>query len=103
MKLYLSDISKNEIYKSELLVIITGIILALGPLSKINHKELRKKNFSAIYYKEDKIDIKNSLEKINREMGAELRGKYGTHRGNEIIRSMAEAKDRCKYPLWGRD
>ena len=47
--------------------------------------------------------MENSLEKINREMGAELRGKYGTRRGNEIIRSMAEAKDRCEYPLWGRD
>ena len=45
----------------------------------------------------------HSLEKINREFGAKLRGEYGTHRGNEIIRSMAEAKDRYKYPLWGRD
>ena len=62
MKLYLSNISKNEIYKSELLVIITGIILSLGPLSKFNNRELRKKNFSAIYYKEDKIDIALSNE-----------------------------------------
>ena len=47
--------------------------------------------------------MENSLEKINRETGAKIRGKYGTCRGNEIIRSMAEAKDGCKYPLWGRD
>ena len=45
----------------------------------------------------------NSLEKINKEFGAKLRGEYGTHRGNEIIRSMAEAKDGCRYPLGGRD
>lgn len=47
--------------------------------------------------------MKNSLEKINREMGAKLRGEYGIRKGNEIIRFMAEAKDRCKYPLWSRD
>lgn len=47
--------------------------------------------------------MENSLEKINREMGAEIRGKYGTRRGNEIIRSMAETKDGCKYPLFGKD
>ena len=47
--------------------------------------------------------MENSLEKINREMGDKLRGKYGIRRGNEIIRFMAEAKDGCKYPLWGRE
>ena len=47
--------------------------------------------------------MENSLEKINREMGAKLRGEYGTRRGNEIIHSRAEAKDGRKYPLWGRD
>ena len=47
--------------------------------------------------------MENSLEKINREIGAKIRGKYGIHRGNDIIRSIAEAKDGCKYPLWGRD
>jgi hypothetical protein len=47
--------------------------------------------------------MENSLERINRERGAEIRGKYGTKRGNEIIRTMAELKDDCKYPLWGRD
>lgn len=36
-------------------------------------------------------------------MGAKLRGEYGIHRGNEIIRSIAEAKDRCKYSLFGRN
>lgn len=46
--------------------------------------------------------MENSLEKINREFGAKIRGEYGIHRGNEIIRSIAEAKDGCKYPLWGR-
>lgn len=25
------------------------------------------------------------------------------HPGCEIIRFIAEIKDRCKYPLWGRD
>lgn len=45
----------------------------------------------------------NSLEKINRECGAELRGKYGEKMGNDIIRTMAEMKDNCKYPLWGKD
>lgn len=47
--------------------------------------------------------MQNSLEKINREIGAELRGEYGIHRGNEIIRSIAESSDNCKYLLWGRD
>ncbi len=47
--------------------------------------------------------MENSLEKINREMGAEIRGKYGTKEGNDIIRTMAESRDNCKYPLWGRD
>ena len=45
----------------------------------------------------------HSLEKINREISDKLRIEYSTRRGNEIIRSMAEAKDGCKYPLWGRD
>jgi hypothetical protein len=47
--------------------------------------------------------MENSLERINREMGADIRGKYGTERGNDIIRTMAESRDNCKYPLWGRD
>ena len=47
--------------------------------------------------------MENSLEKINREMGAKIRGKYGIRKGNEIIRSIAETKDKCKYPLYGRD
>lgn len=47
--------------------------------------------------------MENSLEKINREMGAKLRGEFGIRKGNEIIRSMAEVKDRCKYPLWCKD
>lgn len=45
----------------------------------------------------------NSLEKINKEYGAKIRGEYGIKRGNQIIKSMAEAKDGCKYPLWGKD
>ena len=44
----------------------------------------------------------NSLEKINREQGAKIRGIYGTKKGNDIIRTMAEMKDNCKYPLWGK-
>ena len=47
--------------------------------------------------------MEKSLEKINREIGAKLRGEYGIRRGNEIIRLMAEAKDGCKYLLWGRN
>lgn len=47
--------------------------------------------------------MESSLEKINREMGAKLRGEYGIRRGNDIIRSMAEAKEGCKYLLWGRE
>lgn len=45
----------------------------------------------------------NSLEKINKECGAKIRGEYGVKRGNQIIKAMAEAKDGCKYPLWGKD
>ena len=45
--------------------------------------------------------MENSLERINREMGAEIRCKYGIERGNDIIRTMAEIRDNCKYPLWG--
>ena len=47
--------------------------------------------------------MENSLEKLNREHGAEIRGKYGTKKGNDIIRSIAEQKDGCKYPLFGKD
>lgn len=47
--------------------------------------------------------MENSLERINREMGAKIRGMYGIKRGNDIIRTMAEVKDGCKYPLWGKD
>lgn len=47
--------------------------------------------------------MEKSLERINLQMGAEIRGKYGTERGNDIIRVMAESRDNCKYPLWGRD
>ena len=45
----------------------------------------------------------NSLEKINKEHGAKIRGEYGVKRGNQIIKAMAENKDGCKYPLWGKD
>lgn len=44
-----------------------------------------------------------TLEKINREKGAEIRGKYGTKKGNEIIRTIAETKGNCKYPLFGHE
>lgn len=47
--------------------------------------------------------MENSLERINREMGAKIRGMYGTKKGNDIIRTMAENHDNCKYPLCGRD
>ena len=47
--------------------------------------------------------MENSLERINSEIGAKIRGKYGTERGNDIIRTMAESRDNCKYPLFGRD
>ena len=44
----------------------------------------------------------NSLEKINNEYGARIRGTYGEKRGNDIIRQIAEERDHCKYPLFGR-
>lgn len=45
----------------------------------------------------------NTIEKTNSStLGAEIRGKYGVERGNDIIRSIAEAKDGCKYPFYGK-
>lgn len=46
----------------------------------------------------------NTIEKINTSgEGAKIRGKYGIKKGNEIIKKIAEVKDNCKYPLYGKD
>lgn len=47
--------------------------------------------------------MENSLERINREYGAQIRGRMGVDRGNDFIRSLAEKADGVKYPLFGRE
>ena len=44
----------------------------------------------------------NTLEKLNREYGAQIRGKLGEKKGNEFIRKLAEKTDRVKYSLFGK-
>ena len=47
--------------------------------------------------------MENSLERINREYGAQIRGRMGVDRGNDFISSLAEKADGVKYPLFGRE
>lgn len=47
--------------------------------------------------------MENSLERINREYGAQIRGRMGVDKGNDFIRSLAEKTDGVKYPMFGRD
>lgn len=35
-------------------------------------------------------------------VGAKIRGRYGVERGNDMIRSVAQANDRRGYPMYGR-